>query len=82
MSLRAKAFSDHVLDATNAWELVIEDASRLAGLPLTVIDRAKTILAKLESDDTAVTLPAVAPVAKPRKKISVSPLDDSQLNLL
>jgi DNA mismatch repair protein MutS len=26
--------------------------ARLAGLPLSVIDRAKTILAKLESDDT------------------------------
>ncbi len=38
--------------------------ARLAGLPLTVIDRAKTILGKLESDDTAVTLPA-APAAKP-----------------
>ncbi|TVR49551.1 MAG: M3 family peptidase [Puniceicoccaceae bacterium] len=26
-------FSENVLDATNAWELVIEDESRLAGLP-------------------------------------------------
>ncbi len=56
--------------------------ARLAGLPLTVIDRAKTILAKLESDDTSVTLPATAPQAKPKKKISVAPGDDSQLNLL
>ncbi len=55
--------------------------ARLAGLPLSVIDRAKTILAKLESDDTAVTLPA-APTAKPKKKISVTPADDSQLSLL
>ena len=55
--------------------------ARLAGLPLTVIDRAKTILAKLESDDTSVSLPA-APTAKPRKKISVAPVDDSQLSLL
>ncbi|PAW67449.1 MAG: DNA mismatch repair protein MutS [Opitutia bacterium Tous-C1TDCM] len=55
--------------------------ARLAGLPLSVIDRAKTILAKLESDDTAVTLPA-APAAKPKKKITVAPTDDSQLNLL
>ncbi len=55
--------------------------ARLAGLPLSVIDRAKTILAKLESDDTAVTLPA-APAAKPKKKISVAPADDAQLNLL
>lgn len=54
--------------------------ARLAGLPLTVIDRAKTLLARLESDDTSVTVPA--PAARPRKKIHVSPADDSQLNLL
>ena len=54
--------------------------ARLAGLPLSVIDRAKTILAKLESDDTSVELPA--PQAKPKKKISVKPADDSQLSLL
>ena len=54
--------------------------ARLAGLPLSVIDRAKTILAKLESDDTTVSLPA--PQAKPKKKITVAPADDSQLNLL
>mgnify|MGYP000909501083 FL=1 len=56
--------------------------ARLAGLPLTVIDRAKTILARLESDDTSITLPAATPQAKPRKKISVTPTDDSQLSLL
>jgi DNA mismatch repair protein MutS len=55
--------------------------ARLAGLPLGVIDRAKTILAQLESDDVTVTLPA-APQARPKKKISVAPADDSQLNLL
>ncbi len=54
--------------------------ARLAGLPSSVIDRAKSILGKLESDDTAVELSA--PQAKPRKKISVRPPDDSQLNLL
>ncbi len=54
--------------------------ARLAGLPLSVIDRAKTILAKLESDDTSISLPA--PQAKPKKKITVAPADDSQLNLL
>jgi hypothetical protein len=45
-----------------------------------VIDRAKTILTQLESDDTSVSLPA--PQAKPKKKITVAPADDSQLNLL
>jgi len=54
--------------------------ARLAGLPLSVIDRAKTILAKLETDDTAVELPA--PKAQPKKKISVKPADDAQLSLL
>jgi DNA mismatch repair protein MutS len=54
--------------------------ARLAGLPLSVIDRAKTILTKLESDDTTVSLPA--PQARPKKKITVAPPDDSQLNLL
>ena len=28
-----QAYSEHVLDATNAWELVVEDEDRLAGLP-------------------------------------------------
>ncbi len=56
--------------------------ARLAGLPLSVIDRAKTILAKLETDDTSVELPS-APKAKPKKKISVKPdAEDSQLSLL
>ena len=54
--------------------------ARLAGLPLSVIDRAKTILAKLESDDTSVSLPPPQP--KPKKKITVAPADDSQLSLL
>ncbi|WP_043581874.1 DNA mismatch repair protein MutS [Geminisphaera colitermitum] len=53
--------------------------ARLAGLPASVIERAKTILAKLEGDDnqtdtpaTQVTLPPVAqPNARPRKKITV-----------
>ncbi len=54
--------------------------ARLAGLPPGVIDRAKTILARLEGDDASVELPA--PQARPKKKISVKPPDDSQLNLL
>ena len=57
--------------------------ARLAGLPLSVIDRAKTILSKLESDDSDVTLPPSAtPQAKPKKKITVAPADDTQLSLL
>ena len=59
--------------------------ARLAGLPISVIDRAKVILQKLESDDSSVELPASAasaPKAKPKKKITVAPADDNQLSLL
>jgi len=54
--------------------------ARLAGLPPAVIDRAKAILARLEGDDSSVSLPA--PQARPRKKITVAPADAGQLNLL
>jgi len=54
--------------------------ARLAGLPLTVIDRAKVILTQLESDDTTVTVPA--PQTRPRRKLHVAPEDDGQLSLL
>jgi DNA mismatch repair protein MutS len=54
--------------------------ARLAGLPLTVIDRAKVILAQLESDDTAIAVPA--PQTRPRRKLHVEPADDGQLSLL
>ena len=54
--------------------------ARLAGLPLSVIDRAKLILSKLESDDTEVELPA--PGARPKKKLTVKPGDADQLDLL
>jgi DNA mismatch repair protein MutS len=54
--------------------------ARLAGLPLAVIERAKLILGKLESDDTEVELPG--PAARPRKKLTVKPADDGQLDLL
>jgi oligopeptidase A len=33
LSKLTKQYSEHVLDSTNAWELVINDESRLAGLP-------------------------------------------------
>jgi DNA mismatch repair protein MutS len=54
--------------------------ARLAGLPPRVIDRAKAILARLEGDDTTVTLPS--PQARPKKKITVAPADPGQLDLL
>lgn len=33
LSLKTKKFSENVLDSTNAWELVVQDEARLAGLP-------------------------------------------------
>ena len=54
--------------------------ARLAGLPHSVIDRAKAILARLEGDDTTVSLPS--PQARPRKKITVAPADAGQMDLL
>jgi DNA mismatch repair protein MutS len=56
--------------------------ARLAGLPLSVIDRAKVILEKLESDDTTVSLPSPVPSTRPKKKISVAPEDSAQMDLL
>ena len=54
--------------------------ARLAGLPISVIDRAKTILERLESDETTVSLPS--PQVRPKKKIGVLPAENPQLNLL
>ena len=54
--------------------------ARLAGLPAPVIDRAKEILNKLESDDATVTVSGPGPKSKPRKKIRVQ-TDDKQLDL-
>ena len=56
--------------------------ARLAGLPISVIDRAKTILTQLESDEVSITLPAT-PQGRPKKKIAVAPDEDArQLDLL
>jgi DNA mismatch repair protein MutS len=54
--------------------------ARLAGLPAGVIDRAKAILARLEGDDSSVTLPS--PQARPKRKITVAVQDEGQLDLL
>ena len=53
--------------------------ARLAGLPLSVIDRAKTLLAKLESGDPTVSLPT--PQAKPKRKVTIAPTDGSPPSL-
>jgi DNA mismatch repair protein MutS len=54
--------------------------ARLAGLPPSVIDRAKAILSRLEGEDATVDLPALQ--ARPRRKITVAPDDTGQLDLL
>jgi DNA mismatch repair protein MutS len=54
--------------------------ARLAGLPLGVIARAKVILQKLEAEDTEVD-PAAAS-AQPKRKLTVKPGPDGQLDLL
>ncbi len=54
--------------------------ARLAGLPPGVIDRAKSILARLEGDDSSVSLPT--PQARPKRKITVAPADEGQMDLL
>ncbi|MEX2301369.1 MAG: M3 family metallopeptidase [Bryobacterales bacterium] len=38
---RTTTFSEHVLDATNAFELVVEDESKLAGLPASAVEVAR-----------------------------------------
>jgi oligopeptidase A len=42
LSLITKQYSEHVLDSTNAWELIITDESKLAGLPDSAIVGAAT----------------------------------------
>ena len=54
--------------------------ARLAGLPPGVIERAKDILARLEGDDSSITLPS--PGARPKRKITVRAEDSDQLDLL
>ena len=61
--------------------------ARLAGLPLTVIDRAKEILAKLESEDTgAIAPPAASPTPEPpspkrKPKAKKAGVEENQLSL-
>ncbi len=62
-SLSAK-FSENVLDATNAWSLVIEDEKRLAGLPADVIEAAREAARKDGKEGWKLTLqmPSYLPV--------------------
>lgn len=62
----SKAFSDHVLDATNGYALYIEDGARLAGLPQDAIDAAREAAQKDERAGWKFTLhfPSYFPVVQ------------------
>lgn len=56
-------FSNHLLDATNAWSLLLEDDSRLGGVP----DTVKTLMADLakQNGQTGYRITLDAPVIGP-----------------
>lgn len=41
LSQATQKYSENVLDSTNKWELILDDARRLAGMPQSAIDAAK-----------------------------------------
>ncbi|MDI1301636.1 MAG: oligopeptidase A [bacterium] len=49
-------FSDHVLDATQAWELLLPDASRLGGLPASALALLASLAGQKEKSGYLVTL--------------------------
>ncbi len=49
-------FDDHVLDATNAWSLLIDDKAKLAGVPADVIDEAREEARRDNRDGYKLTL--------------------------
>ena len=62
-------FSENVLDATNAWEMVVEDKDRLNGLPASALDAARQAainkLGKEEGNDKwlfTLHMPSMLPV--------------------
>ena len=71
LALKTQKYSENVLDATNAFELIIEDESRLAGLPESARAGARqsALSKKLGSDEKPIwrfTLhaPSIMPVLK------------------
>ncbi|MCL5745824.1 MAG: M3 family metallopeptidase [Acidobacteria bacterium] len=56
-------FSEHVLDATNAFELMVTDPVRLAGLPPSAVDAARHSAAAKRLDGWRFTLQAPSYVA-------------------
>ncbi|TLD71564.1 M3 family metallopeptidase [Phragmitibacter flavus] len=41
LSQATQKYSENVLDSTNAWELIIDDPAKLAGLPASAVDAAR-----------------------------------------
>jgi oligopeptidase A len=64
LSRLTSTFSDHVLDATNAWHRHIEDERLLAGLPATALALARQTATRRELDGWVLTLefPSYHPV--------------------
>ena len=60
----AQRYSENVLDSTNAWELVVEDASRLRGLPASALAAARQSAAAKGREGWRFTLhaPSLIPI--------------------
>ena len=56
LALATQKFSEHVLDATNAFELLIDDESKLAGLPESAKDAARERALKKDKEGWRFTL--------------------------
>ncbi len=41
LSMKSKKFGENVLDATNAWEIIVKDKAELAGLPESALEAAR-----------------------------------------
>jgi oligopeptidase A len=66
LSTLAQAFGENVLDATAAWELLVEDEDRLDGIPDAARERYRAAAAASEREGWLLTLdyPSVEPVLK------------------
>ncbi|WP_045764741.1 M3 family metallopeptidase [Xanthomonas albilineans] len=64
LSALSATFSQHVLDATDAWSLLIDDPARLAGLPEEVVMAARTAAAQdgLSGWKLTLQMPCYLPV--------------------
>ncbi|CBA17206.1 M3 family metallopeptidase [Xanthomonas albilineans] len=64
LSALSATFSQHVLDATDAWSLLIDDPARLAGLPEEVVMAARTAAAQdgLSGWKLTMQMPCYLPV--------------------